>query len=143
MLFHKNHVARPAAERFDAHCSRARVEIHKRGADNRRPQNVEQRLPQAVARRPQFLPFQAAQRPAPVFAGDYAHEETIWNHGCTQMNTDEEKSKISRQWLPGITTDNPRSLSTIAAFLNISSHSSSVFICVHPWFQSIYPTDAS
>src|SRR5580693_5980773 len=135
MLFHKNHVARPAAERFDAHCSRARVEIHKRGAAHRRPQNVEQRLPQAVARRPQLLPLQAAQRPAPVFACDYAHEETLWNHGCAQINTDEEKakkSKISRQWLPGITTDNPRSLSTIAAFLNISSLSSSVFICVHP-----------
>src|SRR5580700_460813 len=103
MLFHKNHVARPAAERFDAHCSRARVEIQKRGAANRRPQNVEQRLPQAVARRPQLLPLQAAQRPAPVFAGDYAHEETLWNHGCTQMNTDEEKIRCGELKMSGLT----------------------------------------
>ena len=91
MLLDENSRARAAAERFDADRARSRVEIHKRRALHRRPENIEQRLAQAVARGPQRLAFQAAQRPAPVFAGDYAHGRAVWNHGCTRMNTDEEK----------------------------------------------------
>jgi len=79
MLLHKNRAVRAPAKRFDADGARARIEIHKRGAFHGRAQNIEQRFPQAIARRPQQLPLQAAQRPAPVFSGDHSHGETLWN----------------------------------------------------------------
>jgi hypothetical protein len=58
-----------------------------------RTQYIEERLPQTVASRPQHLPLQAAQHPAPVFPGNYAHEKHPWNHGCKRIHTDKNKSE--------------------------------------------------
>jgi hypothetical protein len=57
MLLHKNRMMRATAKRFDANGSSPRIEIHKRGPAHCRSQYIEQRLPQAVARRAQHPPF--------------------------------------------------------------------------------------
>jgi hypothetical protein len=62
------------------------------------------------------------------------------------MNTDKEKPKDIEITPQGLSTIVAHSLSrsrTIVAVFRIISHSLSVFICGHPWFQRIYPTDAS
>src|SRR5580692_3885787 len=144
MLLDKNRMARSAAERLDAYRSCARVKIHKSRARYLCPQNIEKSFAQPVARRPQHLPFQAAQRPAPVFACDHAQGENLWNHGCKQINTDKENPKtfnIEKQ-NSVIVTSLIRGLSS-ALFSFCIDFSSSVSICVHPWFQWTHPTDAS
>ena len=73
MAFDEASAASAATQRLDAHRARARVEIEESGAFYRRTENIEERLAQAVARGQQLESFQAAQRAAPEFAGDYAH----------------------------------------------------------------------
>src|ERR1700682_3904452 len=73
MPFYKYRRARPPAQRLYPHRSRSRVQVYKHRVIDGWTQNVEQRLPQAIARRPQCLAFQAAKRPAPVFSRDHPH----------------------------------------------------------------------
>jgi hypothetical protein len=62
------------------------------------------------------------------------------------MNTDKEKAKeieITAQAISTIELDSLGRSGAIVFSFSVISLSLSVFICVHPWFQSIYPTDAS
>jgi hypothetical protein len=62
------------------------------------------------------------------------------------MNTDEENTgefKIKMPVFSGNRFHRPGRPSAITAFTILVSLSLSVFIRVNPWFQRIYPTDAS
>src|ERR1039458_6178779 len=72
-------------------------------------------------------------------AGDAARAG-IWNHGCTQINTDRKKTDKK-----GTRTANLTNPFAHFAGWDIANHNSrednpfllslSVFICVHPWLQ--------
>jgi hypothetical protein len=61
----------------------------------------------------------------------------LWNHGCTQINMDEEREEMLRK---AAIVLKDLGLSVVipgSHCLEILDFSSSVFICVHPWFQRV------
>jgi uncharacterized protein YbbC (DUF1343 family) len=80
--------------------------------------------------------------PQVYIASAPGRDKCVWNHRCTQINTDENQhSTVSfrdliaymKEWIDRVGTPRkPPSCILLSVFLLLS-----VFICVHPWFQGV------